>query len=216
MGKAGGYLLALLFVFGVLYAIKVLSPSKPIPLTGEAVDPDLHFGNSRTYFKERDYGRGLDHLIKAISDIRNIERDLDPESRALLEESISDLEIVKRELEHDSLVVEDINISYSEALNALTEAEVKVTRALIQSQHRHDAMVALKYGMMHLKNTLKYTSGDKKAAEIQIHEEINAILENPNLTDEEIMEQLDKIEAELDSLLKDNLHTPKTDTLTQQ
>ncbi len=213
MGKAGGYILALLFVFGVFYGIKVLSPSKPLPLTGQAVDPDLHFGNSRTYFKERDYGRGLDNLIKAISDIRKIERDLDPESRALLEESITDLEIVKRELEHDSLVISDINISYSEALNALTEAEIKVTRALLKSEHRHDAMVALKYGMMHLKNTLKYTSGEKKAAEIRIHDEINAILNNPNLSDDEMMVQLDHIIVELDSLLKDNLHTPKEDSI---
>jgi len=216
MAKGVQYFLTMIVVFGILYSIKLMSPSKPIPITQQAVDPDLHFGNSRTYFKEKDYGRGLDHLIKAISDIRNIERDLDPASQALLEESIGDLEIVKRELEHDSLVVEDINISYSEALNALTEAEVKVTRALLKSKHRHDAMVALKYGMMHLKNTLKYTSGDKKAAEIRIHEEMNAILENPNLSDEEVLRQLDIIEAELDSLLKDNLHTPKTDTLSNK
>lgn len=209
MGNAGKYMLALLVVFGLLYAVRFIVPQKPVPLTGHAVDPDLHFGNSRKYFKDKDYNRGLDHLINAISDIRNIERDLDPASKALLEESIQDLEIVKRELEHDSLVIDDINTSYSEALNALTEAEIKVTRALLKSQHRHDAMVALKYGMMHLKNTLKYTEGEKKATEIRIYDEIDDILEDKSLSDEEIERRLSHIIGELDSLLKDNLHTPK-------
>ncbi len=209
MGNAGKYILALVVVFGLLYSIRYIIPQKPIPLTGHAVDPDLHFGNSRKYFKEKDFKRGLDDLIKAISDIRTIERDLDSASTALLEESISDLEIVRRELEHDSLVIEDINTSYSEALNALTEAEIKVTRALLKSEHRDDAMVALKYGMMHLKNTLKYTEGEKKATEVRIYDEIDDILDNKHLTDAQIEERLDRIILELDSLVQDNLHTPK-------
>lgn len=207
MENAGKYLLTLAVIFGLFYSIRFILPEKPVPLTGHAVDPDLHFSNSRTYFKEKDYGRGLEHLIKAIKDIRDIERDLDPASNALLEESISDLEIVKRELEHDSLVIDDINISYSEALNALTEAELKVTKALIKSEHRDDAMVALKYGMMHLRNTLKYTEGEKKATEIRIHDQINEILENKSLSDDEVLERINFIITELDSLLEDNLHS---------
>lgn len=208
MGKAPQYLLALLFVFGVFYMIKKLSPpSKPLALTSYATAPDMHFGNSRTYFKEKDYDRGLDQLIKAIKEIRRIERDLDPASQQLLEEAIADLEIVKREMENDSIVIDDINVSYSEALNALTEAEVKLTKALLKTDHRHDAMLALKYGMMHLRNTLKFTEGEKKAAEIRIHDEINEIIKNEaNLSDEEIERELEKIISELDELLKDNLH----------
>ncbi|MCP4457963.1 MAG: hypothetical protein GY816_08065 [Cytophagales bacterium] len=207
MGQAGKYILALLVVFGGFYAIKLVNSGKIIPLTEQATDPDLHFGNSRTYFKEKDFGRGMEHLIKAIKDIHNIERDLDPASNALLEESIKDLEIVQRELQHDSLVVEDINISYSEALNALTEAEVKVTKALLKSNHKHDAMIALKYGMTHLKNTLKYTEGDEKAKEKAIYSELDEVLNNTSLTDEEIMERLNHIIDELDSLHADNLHS---------
>ena len=148
----------------------------------------------------------MGELIDAIKAIRRIERDLDLASQQMLEESISDLEIVRDELEHDSLVIHDINISYSEALNALTEAEVNVTKALLKTDHRHDAMVALKYGMMHIKNTLRFTEGEKKEHEIQIHDEINEILEDPSLTDDEIVLRLDGIIVELDELLKDNLH----------
>lgn len=207
MGQSGKYMLVILVVFGGFYAFKLLKSEKIIPLTEEAVDPDLHFGNSRVYFKEKDFGRGMEHLIKAIQDIHNIERDLDPVSNELLEESITDLETVLRQLKHDSVVVDDINISYSEALNALTEAEIKVTKALLKSNHRHDAIVALKYGMTHLRNTLKYTEGDKKAKEKAIYTELDEILGNPNMSDEEIIEKIDHIITELDSLHLDNLHS---------
>lgn len=201
MENAGKYMLTLLVVFGALYGIKMLAPAKPVP--------DIHFKNSRTYFKEKSYKRGLGELIKAIKAIRDLERDLDLASQRMLEESIGDLEIVKEELENDSLVMDDLNVSYSEALNALTEAEIKLTKALLKTDHRHDAMVALKYGMMHLRNTLIFTQGEKKATEIRIHDEINEIIENKSLTDDEIMERLDEIIVELDSLLEDNLHGGK-------
>ena len=170
MGNAPKYLITLLVVFGALYSIRFFKADKPIPLTGQAVDPDLLLSNSRTYVKEHAYGRSLENLDLAIASIRNIEGDLDEESTELLEEAVADLELIKLELQGDSLSMEDLNISYSEALNALTEIEVKVTRALMETDHGTEAMVALKYGMMHLKNTLKYTQGAKKDYEIHIYE----------------------------------------------
>ena len=72
-------------------------------------------------------------------------------------------------------------------------------------------MVALKYGMTHLKNTLKYTEGEKKEKEIAIYGELDEVLEDTSLSDEEIMERLDHIIAELDSLHVDNLHSGNKD-----
>lgn len=202
MGNAGKYLLTIGVIFGLLYGIKMISPPKP--------NPDIHFKNSRSYFKEKGYKRGMGELIQAIKEIRKLERDMDLASRKMLEESIEDLEKVREELSHDSLVLEDVNISYSEALNALTEAEVKLTKALLKTDHKHDAMMALKYGMMHLKNTLRFTEGKKKEVEIELHDEINEILEDKTLTDEEIEEHLDHIITRLDSLHQDNLHNQKS------
>ena len=150
MGNAGKYIITLLLVFGGLYAIKMVKSKNIIPLTYEAVDPDLLLNNSRNYYKEHAYGRSVSNLTQAIQSIRDIEADIDEEGKKLLEEVIGDLEIVKDELEGDSLSLDDLNISYSEALNALTEAELKVTRALLESDHDGEAIVALKYGMMHL------------------------------------------------------------------
>ena len=76
----------------------------------------------------------------------------------------------------------------------------------MKTDHRYDAMMALKYSMMHLHNTLIFTEGEKKVTEKRIHDEINEILENKSLTNEQIEIRLNDIIVELDSLLEDNLH----------
>ena len=207
MGNAGKYILTILVVFGGLYALKLAKSDEIIPLTYEAVEPDLLLSNSRTYYREHAYKRSVDNLDRAIASIRAIEADIDADGRALLEEVIIDLEIVKEELKNDSLNLDDLNIGYSEALNALTEAELKVTRALLKSNHDGAAVVALKYGMMHLKNTLKYTEGAKKEYEIHIYEEIDSLLKNKSMPNDQMIKKIDEIMLELDSLLTDNLHS---------
>lgn len=208
MGKAPKYILTIVVIFGALYCIRFFQEDKIIPLTGHAVDPDLLLSNSRTYVKEHAYGRSMENLDLAIKSIRDIEGDLDEESTRLLEEAVSDLELIKIELEGDSLNLEDLNVSYSEALNALTEVEIKVTKALLETDHGREAMVALRYGMMHLKNTLKYTQGAKKNYEIHIYEEIDSLLES-DVPHDLMLEKLNIIIAELDSLRQDNLHSTK-------
>lgn len=207
MEQGGKYILALAVVFGLFYVVEHFTTNEIIPLRGEAVDPDLLLSNSRTYYREHAYSRSVSNLDEAIKSIRAIEADIDEEGKALLEDVILDLEIVKKELEADSLNLDDLNTSYSEALNALTEAELKVTRTLIETDHDGEAIVALKYGMMHLKNTLKYTSGAKKQYEIRIYEEIDSLLENKSMPHDEMVKKLDAIMVELDSLISDNLHS---------
>ena len=117
MDNAGKYLIMIAVMFGLLYVMKIIRPPRDFP--------DINFKNSRTYFKEKSYDRGLNELILAIKKIKKLEKDLDLKSYQILEEAIMDLERVQRELKNDTLNIEHINISYSETLNALTEAEVK-------------------------------------------------------------------------------------------
>ncbi len=203
------YLLALFIVVAGLFGLSKLGGDGPAPLTRDATDPDLFLGNSRAYVKEDAYDRSLVHLDKAIQSIRDIEKDLDAETGKMLEESIADLEVIRSELIGDSLNLEDLNITYSEALNALTEAELIVSRNLLEHENSEDAKVALKYGMLHLKNTLKFTQGAKKNYEIHIYEEIDSLLADPNIGHDEMVAKLDHMIMELDSLLKDNLHNDK-------
>ena len=172
-------------------------------LTGEAVKPDLLLNNSKKYLKDHAYDRSLAQLDQAIEAIRNIEADLDAESTRILEVSIDELEKVKLEMEMDSLVKEDMDEAFSKALNALTLAELKISEVLIQQDHPRDALIALKYGMYHVKNALKYSEGSKKEYEIHIYEELDSLLENRHLSEEELISRLERMIAELDTLVED-------------
>ncbi|MEM9325921.1 MAG: hypothetical protein AAGA85_09700, partial [Bacteroidota bacterium] len=133
---------------------------------------------------------------------RNIETDLDDESKAIIEVSIADLEKVRREMEMDSLVTEDLNRAFSNALSTLTMAELKVSEVLIKEHHSKDAIVAMKYGMFHIKNALKYAEGEKKEYEKHIYEELDSLLESRTMSEEEVIARLEKMIHELDVLVE--------------
>ncbi|MDW3193054.1 MAG: hypothetical protein R8G66_11850 [Cytophagales bacterium] len=203
MNKGVLYFIIMIVVFGgfALYT-KILDDSKPALLTEQAVEPDLLLDNSKFYLKEHAYERSLDQLDQAIKAIREIELDLDEESKRILEFSISELELVRTEMEMDSLVTEDLNEAFSDALNALTIAELKISEILLQQNHPKDALVALKYGMYHVKHALKYSQGEKKEYEIHIYEEIDELLENNSLSEAEMIEKLEAMIHELDILVE--------------
>lgn len=203
MSKGALYFIIMILVFGsfAIYT-KVLDKSKPALLTEQAVEPDLLLDNSKFYLKEHAYERSLDQLDGAIKAIREIELDLDAESRRILEFSISELELVRTEMEMDSLVTEDLNEAFSDALNALTIAELKVSEILLKQNHPKDALVALKYGMYHVKHALKYSQGEKKEYEIHIYQEIDELLEDNSLSEEEMIEKLEAMIHELDILVE--------------
>lgn len=204
MAKGGVYFLVIVVVFGGLYLYtKWREETQLALLTEEAVKPDLLLDYTKLYLKEDAYDRSLSQLDYAIAAIRNIEADLDDESNRILEVSIKDLEKVKMEMEMDSLVTEDLNIAFSKALNALTLAELKISEVLIKSDHPRDAIVALKYGMYHVKNALKYSEGSKKEYEIHIYEEIDSLLDNRSLSQQEMIDRLEIMIAELDTLVED-------------
>ena len=204
MNRGLQYLLALLILFGGVYAFtKWREHSEVALLTGEAVKPDLLLDNTKKYLKEHAYDRSLTQLDQAIAAIRNIEADLDAESTRILEVSIVELEKVRMEMEMDSLVKEDMDDAFSKALNALTLAELKISEVLIQQDHPRDALIALKYGMYHVKNALKYSEGSKKEYEIHIYEELDSLLENRHLSEQELISRLERMIAELDTLVED-------------
>ena len=156
MQKGVYYFFMLIAIFGGMELFMMWREANESPLlTLEAVKPDLLLDNTKYYLKEHAYERSMSQLDYAIKSIRNIEADLEDESRTIIEASIIDLERVREEMEMDSLVTEDLNRAFSNALSALTLAELKVSEVLIKEDHPMDAIVAMKYGMLHIKNALK-------------------------------------------------------------
>jgi len=170
-------------------------------LTSAAVKPDLLLDNTKYYLKEHAYERSMSQLDDAIKAIRNIEADLDAESRVIIESSVADLERVREEMEMDSLVTEDLNRAFSNALSALTLAELKVSEILIKQDHPMDAIVAMKYGMLHIKNALKYAQGKKKEYELHIYEELDSLLDSRHVGEDQVIAKLEEMIKELDMLV---------------
>ncbi|MFT4833436.1 MAG: hypothetical protein ACI83W_001361 [Marinoscillum sp.] len=174
--------------------------TSPSTLNEEAVKPDLLLSNSRQYYSERSRRRSLHQLSMAIEAIRKIEQDMDDESKTKVDAAVAELDEIRREMSHESFDLEHLNKASIRALNALTYAELKVTEHFVESHETDKAKVALKYGMVHIKNALMYASGSKKDYELKIYEEMDSVLSDGKLTEKEIIEKLELIIEELDNL----------------
>ncbi|MFY0687397.1 MAG: hypothetical protein JXQ90_09540 [Cyclobacteriaceae bacterium] len=206
MSKGLFSILLLIALFSMLFGVKwYIRTFESKVLTDEVVRPDLLLENSKLYAREHSYERSLIQLEHAIEAMREIEKEFDESSAGILEESIDDLLVVYNELLEDTLVMNDMNQAYSNALNALTLAELRVTEELIAHDQSKDARVALKYGMYHLKNALRFTSGHKKEYEYHIYKEIDSLLVEDGFDQEEIIGRLEFMIAELDSLVHDEI-----------
>ena len=206
MQKGVYYLIMLCVIFGGMALIfKWREGHGNALLNEQALKPDLLLDNTKFYLKEHAYERSLSQLEDAIEAMHKIEADLDDESREIIDTSILELERVKEEMLMDSLVTKDLNRAFSNALSALTLAELRVSEVLIKEHHSMDAIVAMKYGMLHIKNALKYAEGEKRDYEIHIYEELDSLLETRTLTEDQVIEKLEEMIAELDQLVDHEL-----------
>ncbi|MEQ8546678.1 MAG: hypothetical protein RIC03_02155 [Cyclobacteriaceae bacterium] len=197
------YLLTAVLLVGGIYLINyVITESKIAPLSSKAIIPDLLLNNTSVYYHEHAIDRSLSQLDQTIEAINNIEADLDPESKRILDLSIADLREVRKEIVKDSVDSKHLDAAFSKVLNALTLTELRVSEALIETNHGKEAKVALKYAMYHLSNSLKYTTGKKKDYEIHIYNELDSLMENGHLTHDQMIAKLEIMIAELDSLIE--------------
>ncbi len=194
----------ILFLIGVLLAFTFLghfhTSTSPSTLNEEAIKPDLLLSNSRQYYSEHSRSRSLHQLRQAIIAIKKIEQDMDEESKAKVDAAIAELEEIHKEMRHESFDLKHLNQASIRALNALTFAELKVTEHFVESHETDKAMLALKYGMMHIKNALMYAAGNKKDYELKIYEEMDSLLSDGQLNEKEIIQKLELIIEELDNL----------------
>lgn len=178
---------------------------KPVGLREDIKKPDIYLDNSKLYIREHSYERSMDQLRMAIKALQEIEVELDERDRKLIDDAIDELQIVLIELENFQVNEDDINHAFSRAMNALTIAELRLTETLIAEHHTTDAKVALKYGMYHIKNAIRFTQGHKQEYEAHIYDEIDSLLESNSTDEGELINRLEFMIAELDSLVYDKV-----------
>jgi hypothetical protein len=197
--KAFQYLFFIASCFGILYTIgQISSANNPVE---SALETDRLISNSRLYAKEHAYRRSLAHLDMAIRSIEDIEQKLDDSSKAVIDIALKDLKKVSNEIIMKKPVDEDMNNAFAKALNALTFAEIKITEHFVESDQHHEARVALKYGMIHIQNALKFIDNEHRGYELQIYRQIDSIIKRKDLDKKIIISELERMSQELNDLV---------------
>lgn len=195
------YLLFICACGGLFYGISHLFPTDP--LLDSALEADRLMNNSRLYAKEHAYQRSLSHLDMAIKAIEDIEQNLDAESQGVIELALDDLKKVSEEIKLHQPVDEEMNQAFAKALNALTFAELKITEHFIETDQFHEARVAMRYGMIHIQNALRFVSSEDVDYELHIYSEIDSLVRDKNMDKKAILKELEKMESELNHLVED-------------
>mgnify|MGYP001791945953 CR=1 FL=1 len=196
---------------GILYLIIVVILVVgliTIPKFYKSLDPlktDFYLDNSKVYLlREYDYERSHAQLTKAIESMRELEKELDEQGKFIIETSIKDLDKISEEFENKELSKADLNAAYAKALDALTYAEIKISEHLLEENSSKDAIIALKYGMVHLRNALKYSDSEElKNFEMHIYEELDSLIDNKSLSHDEMKKKLDHLLEELDYIVEE-------------
>ncbi|MEL6559028.1 MAG: hypothetical protein AAFQ94_12645 [Bacteroidota bacterium] len=196
---------------GILYLIIVVLlvvGMITIPKFYKSLDPlktDFYLDNSKVYLlREYDYDRSHAQLAKAIESMRELEKELDEQGKFIIETSIKDLDKISEEIENKELSKADLNAAYAKALDALTYAEIKISEHLLEENSSKDAIIALKYGMVHLRNALKYSDSEElKNFEMHIYEELDSLIANKSLSHDEMKKKLDHLLEELDYIVEE-------------
>ncbi len=193
------YIVFIGFVLGVFFLISYLIPSDP--LLDSAREADRLMNNSRLYAKEHAYRRSLSHLDMAVRAIKEIEQKLDKEDHEIIEVALKDLKKVSNEIKMRKPVDSDMHHAFAKALNALTYAELKVTEHFVETDQYHEAKVAMKYGMIHIQNALKFVGSEDKEYEMHIYNEMDSLMKDESKDKKAILQELERMESELNDFV---------------
>lgn len=189
------------FVLSCFYIYGLIDHSRhAVTVSDDAIRPDLLLENTRLYTREHAKERSLKQLYKAIQAMRNIEDDVDDQGKEAIEVAINDLIGIYEEIQSGQVVEADLRSAFTKAFNALTYAELKVSEVLINTDMKSDAIIALGYGKVHIKNALKFADKEKFEDELRIYTELDSMISSPDMTKEETIRHLNKVLAELDQL----------------
>jgi len=198
---------ALLFSLFYFFGSRSYTAQHPT-LSVQADLPDIHLKHVKYYAEDHRYNRGIFHLDRAIAAIRNIERDVDSESGALLELAITKLDEIHKELVLDSLKTKDLYDAFDYTLSTLARAELEVSEMYAETNQRDLAKLAMKHAQLHLKNALLFEDsmwyGDSLHLEVEkkVYAELDSLIDNEAISPTDLTLRIDDIIKEMNQLLE--------------
>lgn len=204
--KFANFILVTLLILLVILSLKLYQENiemrKAHPSTSDfAVQPDIYIENAQRDLNKHFYKTSQRDIAKAINSMRLIEIDLDSISTAAVEKAIENLEIVELQIENREMDQELINKVFSDALNSLAYAQLRVSEQLVGEGSTEEARYALKYAIEHLKNAMRFSTKEKKEIEIQVYRAIDSIIENDLMHESILKSTVDKLLLEMDTTI---------------
>lgn len=201
--KVFGYLIFVLSCMTVFESIHQLEDrTLPATLSPRATMPDLYLRNAKAYLQEHSTERALANVEKAIESVEYLRKFVDPDSDRILETAIEDLKIVYGHVHTRRFGFDEVNTAFIELLNALTYVELKETEDYVKKHEVEKALHAMEYSMDHIRNALRFATGQDRVYEMLLLAQMDTIRRNHRkFTDAEIIEQIEVVLEEIDFLV---------------
>ncbi|MDH5609760.1 MAG: hypothetical protein OEY56_09775 [Cyclobacteriaceae bacterium] len=172
------------------------------PMINEtATQPDHLISNAIHYFREHQRHTTMEFIEKAILSMKLIEKDADSISNLAIEKAISDLKVVDQEFRDKSIDRDHMQHAFLNALNSLALAQLRVSESYRLNGENENSVYALKYAMNHIQNAMRYANENEMVVEEKLYTAIDTLLENDEMSDNEMIDMLEKIIQELDRVV---------------
>ncbi|XOV94487.1 MAG: hypothetical protein ACFHWX_07240 [Bacteroidota bacterium] len=202
-----------ILVIAIFYAIlyfwrkEEVSTGQHPTLHSTATRPDDYLLDAKDYEDMKRHDKSAYSIEKAIESIWRLEKDVDDESFDRLEETISRLEAVHRRIIRDTVPSHDLLVAFEYALGNLAHAELEVAEKYSASNQIHEALSALKYAQLHIKNALIFHNPNVEedsvqlASEAMLFDKMDSLFRQKDLTHEEYTAMFDTLIKEVDRII---------------
>lgn len=181
----------------IFFSIEREANKKNPALTEIATEPDILITSADHYLQDDKRLTAISFLEDAISTMRLLEKNGDSVSNLAIEHAIRDLKVVEEHIKSDDIDNVFMYDAYSDAMNSLAYASLRISENLIEQGEEAKAEKTLNYAMIHLQNSIKYAKGGQKEDEIKIAQQLKDIITNHRESDvfriEEVMREIDSV-----------------------
>lgn len=162
-------------------------------LNEKASLPDEYFIDAVILNQRGEKRQCISHLEKTIEALWTLEKDINEEGAAMLEEAIFQLESLHKKLSVGSIPQADLRQVYNKVLSILASSEVAVAKEQIKSDDLSNARIAMEYACLHLKNSLLFQNSHNDEDVNKIISQMEKLMNNKKINSKDLANQLDQI-----------------------
>ncbi len=150
------------------------------------------------------YDQAQEALDKAILELQSIERYSDETVNKYINNTIEDLITIEDELIDGKLNLDDLNLVFFEAMNAVAYADLKIAEQDLKEEKKYKAVYLLKSSVLILKRSLLYTNDSVKKKENKIIYQLSGVLDSLKSSPDFNFYGFSEINDEIEEILDHN------------